>query len=231
MPDDNTQADEAADTAQGAVDDTGSGTPAPWGDDFNPDRAWKTITHLREFEKPAQRFSKLEQGDDPDTFRALAEKYGYELADDDDGEDDDLLSYEDDTETDDPIQPVVQRLSKLEDAIQERDNRAALDAAVDHVKELAKGKEIELSERERKWILQESIDGGFTPQATEKAFQAHLEWLEERGEAAVKKYAKTKRAPHVSPGGKAATNAPNLDDHKQRQAWMAERMAELAAGE
>lgn len=92
MSDDLTDpADVPVETAQDAVEPTepSSESPAPWGEDFNPDRAWRTITHLRdrekELEKQAKEFERLQN--DPTAFRALAEQYGYEIPEDEPEED------------------------------------------------------------------------------------------------------------------------------------------------
>lgn len=80
---------EPVETAQAAVEPT-SETPVPWGDDFNAERAWKTITHLRdrekELEKQAKEFERLQS--DPDAFREFVSQRGYELPDEDEPEPD-----------------------------------------------------------------------------------------------------------------------------------------------
>jgi hypothetical protein len=89
MSDDLTDpAEVPVETAQDAVEpnEPVAEAPAPWGDDFNPDRAWRTITHLRdrekELEKQAKEFERLRN--DPDAFREFVSELGYELPEDDD---------------------------------------------------------------------------------------------------------------------------------------------------
>jgi len=40
-------------------------------------------------------------------------------------------------------------------------------------------------------------------------------------------WAKTKRAPYVSPGGQTATEVPNLDTHQGRMDFAAQKLMEL----
>src|SRR5688500_13361811 len=79
----------------------------PWGDDFDAQRAWETITKLRGFEKQAKEFERIQSDDD-----ARAEwlkSQGYEIADDepDDSDDEELF------EEDDPIAPVRTELEEI----------------------------------------------------------------------------------------------------------------------
>lgn len=227
MADDIT-AEGTADTAQGAEGTEGS--PPPWGEDFNPERAWKTITHLRgrenELEKQAKQFERLSSGEGEDLFRELGSQYGYEFeeADEDDGED-----YED---FDDPYEGRMSQyerdIAELKDQLSRQEVDRTVAAFEDQVDKLSTNAEVELSDRERLLIGQTAVNGpgGLTKESVEKAFKEHVEWLEGLSQNAVKKYAKTKRAPHVSPVGKEATNAPNLDNERERIAYMAERLNE-----
>jgi hypothetical protein len=52
-------------------------------------------------------------------------------------------------------------------------------------------------------------------------------FLGEVRKAEQKEWAKTKRTHHISSVGQAGTQQPNLDDDQQRQAWMAQQLADL----
>jgi hypothetical protein len=52
-------------------------------------------------------------------------------------------------------------------------------------------------------------------------------FISEVRKAEQKDWAKTKRTHHISSVGQAGTQQPNLDDDQQRQAWMAQQLADL----
>ncbi len=92
IEDTETEAEETT-GAQGATEDT-----HPWGDDFDPARAWSTIQQQREAEnnlknenrtlkEQAEFASRLRE--DPQALREFLEEQGYEFELDDDDEDDD----------------------------------------------------------------------------------------------------------------------------------------------
>lgn len=194
-------------------------TPPPWGDDFNPERAWNTIQKQRDREKELEAEAKElhRLRNDPEAQKEFLESLGFEVPEDDDEPEE--------TVEDDPINP---RLSALEQKIQEREAAEAAKAFEDHLDELAKGKELELTPRQRKQILRDSIDAGFSPEATEKAFNELVDELTDYERRAIERYTGSKKTPTVPPSSKSATQTPDLDDPKARQAWLKERAEALS---
>lgn len=220
--DDPTVADEGQAEAPQSEAEEPTSTPVPWGDDFDPERAWKTITHLRDREKElepnAKALERLRAGEDRDTFRELAEKFGYEIPDDED----DIEEPEDETVEDDPNN---KRLAEIERKIQEREAAEAAKQFEDHLDQLATGKEVELTSRQRKQILRDSLEAGFSPEATEKAFNDLIEELSEYEKRAIERYTGSKKTPAVPPSGKSATQVPDLSNEKERHEWLKQRLA------
>jgi hypothetical protein len=215
---------EAAESAEAAQDAVQDDAPShPWGDDFDAERAWNTIQNLRarekELEPVAKAFQRLESGEDIDTFKALAEKHGFEIPEDDDVSD---ALYDDDGDGDDD--PVDPRLSKVEKWIEEQEARAAKAAFDEHLERLQTENEIELPKPLQEAIYVQSINSGFGPKATEAAFNAVKEALAERDKRVVESYLESKKAPHVSATGQSATENPDLSDEQTRQRWMIDRV-------
>lgn len=70
-------AEEPVETAQEPVEPTTAEPEAeahPWGEDFDPERAWNTIQNLRQFEKQAKEYERLRS--DPDAIYELARQAG-----------------------------------------------------------------------------------------------------------------------------------------------------------
>lgn len=124
-------ADVPVETAQDAVEPnepSSTESPAPWGEDFDKDRAWRTITHLRDREKElepqAKQFERLRN--DPDAFREFLSEQGYELPEEDDEpEDVEQPTFHD---------PRVDQL--LAEREQERLNQVVMEHAAADVKEI-----------------------------------------------------------------------------------------------
>ncbi len=137
-------AEEPVEAAQDAVETTEPDSveaPAPWGDDFDPSRAWQTITHLRdrekELEKQAKEFERLQS--DPDAFREFLSQRGYELP-----EEDDELEHDDEApEFRDPR--VDQLLAERE---QERRQQITFEVNATELDEIQKQVERDLTKEE-----------------------------------------------------------------------------------
>lgn len=82
----------------------------------------------------------------------------------------------------------------------------------DHIDQLAKDKNVELTKRQKQVIWIEAIDNGLTPEGTEKAF---TDWYSEDYEPltkrAVKSYRESKRAPSPPPSGSPGVPSPPTD--------------------
>ena len=200
-----------------SVPETTSEQSPPWGEDFEPGRAWQTISHLREREKelePAARaLQHLASGEDQETFRELAEAYGFEIEED----------QPDEYEEYDPYEP---RLEALESEIAGQRNERAIDEFEAHLQRLVKDDDIELSNVEKEYIFTNSLTNGFTYETTESAFKQLSDWLQERDKSTVERYLKSKKAPHVSSVGKSATHTPSLDTPQQIADYMSQRLQE-----
>jgi hypothetical protein len=212
-------ADEPVEAAQSAPETTDS-EPAPWGDDFDQQRAWRTITHqrdqLKEFERAAKEYERLKS--DPDAQREFLDSLGYEVE-------------EDDIDTDEPGEnPDVAALKQqLQDLAQwrEQEEAARREAAFrKDVGALAEQAEVELDNDDLEWIaFRASKTGEVNAASVKAAFDA----LYERDIARAQRYGErlknSKKAPVVTPQGAAATPAPpDLDDQAARHRWMLERM-------
>jgi len=154
----------------------------------------------------------LASSEDDDQLQAAAEYLGVELEPEDD-------------ETDEGPDPYDERLSQLEQAQQaqmEAENQKAFDS---HLDELAGKAEVELTEYDRRALQATSEENGFSPEATEEAFEKFVEERKAYEKSVIDGYVKSKKgAPHVSPVGANANEQPDLDDRQTRQQWMTERL-------
>jgi hypothetical protein len=211
-------ADVPVETAQDAVEPTLE-TPVPWGDDFNPERAWKTITHLRdrekELEKQAREYERLQQDDS--AFKEFVSQRGYEIPDDEIEEPDSF---------DDPIADVRKTVDELAQWRQQQEVDRALNAFNSDIDTKAEKAGVSLDQVDRDWLLQESLKGGFTPDAVNKAFAALATRNKALEQAAIDRYLNSKRAPTPPQAGKAG--APEFD-HLDRKARLARMEAMVAA--
>lgn len=211
---------EPVETAQAAVEPT-SETPVPWGDDFNPERAWKTITHLRdrekELEKQAREFERLQQDDS--AFKEFVSQRGYEIPDDEIEEPDDFPT---DQPTSDP------RVDEIYQWKQQQEVDKALTAFHSDIDAKAEKAGVNVDQVDRDWLLQESIKGGFTPDAVNKAFDSLAERNKQLEQAAIERYIASKRAPTPPQPGKAG--APEFDP-RDSKARLARLEALVAADE
>jgi len=163
---------------------------------------------------------------DPDTqedaFKALAEQLGYELDDAPDEGDD-----EDDLEDDEFRDPRVDELL----AKQEQEQQAQqLEALAGHVEQLAKDSDLDLTDGQLKAIVRESIDAGFTPEATQKVFADWKADLDQFEEKVTKKYRQSKKAPSAPAAGKSGTPDVPITDDRARLARAMEVAAEQYSG-
>jgi hypothetical protein len=205
--------------------------PPPWGDDFNPERAWQTITHLRgrekELESESKRLKALQE--DEDALREFLAEKGFEIAEDES---------EDEPADEDDVDPVEERLRKIEEAEQTRAERERSDAARQfksefdsHVNELAEGAGWELDDDDRLviWAKSSADNNGVpTVQGTEKAVKEFIDRQEQRVQARLESYKTSKKTAAVVPPGKSASQVPDLSDESARHEWMRQQVANRA---
>jgi hypothetical protein len=221
--------DLAAESADATAEPGTPSSPPPWGDEFDPARAWQTITHLRDRERELESEAKFAKAirEDPNALKEFLAEQGYELPDDEDDDDPDL--YED-TE-DDPIAPLRSDVQSIKEFIEAQKAERAVDGFAKHLDSLSTEAELALTDREKQIVFRDALDlGGLTKANTEKAFKAHVEWLRDRESQLRQGWQEKKKttAPAVK-SGQSATQVPDLDDDRARQAWMIEQMANREA--
>lgn len=191
-------------------------------DDLRPqyDRTQSELAQLRK-EQEAIR-------NDPEAQRRFLQELGYDL---EDPEPDDFP-----VDDGDPVSALEQRLAAIEAKEQEKARREA---------EEAQSREIEqhfaqafsdidpngdlLDEEDRDWVVTRALTLPPT-ESGQPNVKAAYEALVARDRAKQQKWAESKKTGHsFSPAGQAGTETPNLDDPEVRQAWMAQRLADLNA--
>lgn len=221
--------DETLDEGTDAAPETGAGedAPTPWGDDFNPERAWKTISHLRgrekELEAQAKQFQKLRE--DPDALREFLAEQGLEFAEDDEDTDVDPENAWVDDEDPDPTAELRKQVQELSQWQQQQLVNQAQAEFNEHIEQLASQEGVELDDFDRETILARSIQTGFTRDTTEKAFKSLVERNKQREQKALDAWRQSKRAPHVSASGKSATQKIDLTDPNTRAEYIDELLS------
>jgi hypothetical protein len=218
--------DEAVTDAQGAV--TSEEAPPPWGDDFDPARAWKTITHLRDREKELESSHKtLRQLEDDEEARIeWLKQHGYEIEADEEpvpGED-----FEDDEPEDSRLKEYEQQLKQHQEWIQRQEAERAMQAFQKDLEQMTP-EGVELDEDDRQIILDRALKhkDGWNRDTTQEALTWLLGRYEKRESAAIERLKGSKRAPHVSSGGKAGKGPqPDLDTEAGRAAYYADRLGQ-----
>jgi len=179
----------------------------------------RATQRVAELEHQQELYDLLVSTDDSDTRRQIAEQLGYVL---DDADAQELI------EPDDPFAAVNERLTRIEQGLTAREQaenqaehaaevRAAVDQQLDQLK---------IDKDDQDWVLAYAINAlPPTPEGLPDVAQAH-QVFQAREDARQRKWAQTKRAPHVAPNGQAATEVPNLDNRQERWEYMARRLNE-----
>lgn len=213
--------DGAAEAAQGAVEPQVEAPaterpvmPDGWTGEFDPHRAKATIDRLREFERQVNNL-----GSDPDAAaRFMAERHGWELADDEP-----VYDAPDDEGFDDPHASEIAELKAWKESQEQQQTEAAI---ASHVGELTA--ESDLSLEEKQWLFEQAKAPGFTEKRTEQLVSQYLARAKAREEAAIERYLESKRAPAPPQEGKAGEPKPDPWDSDARAARIAAR---ITAGE
>ncbi len=181
-------------------------TPAPWGDDFNPERAWSTITHLRgvekELEPKAKSYERLTGGEDLDAFKELAERYGFDIPDEEPeeefGEDPRLSEYD-------------KKIAAIEQWKSEREAQEAANAFISDVNGWAKEKGMAsddepLDDEKMQFIFLRANANpkGLNQESAKEAFDAFVKLFPEE-------VAEPPKAPRKPISGQAASQVPDLE--------------------
>ncbi len=210
---------EAAETAP-------TNTPSPTGPDgqpWDPDRAMQTISKLREFETPAKAYERLSSGEDSDTFRKLAETYGFELPDE---EEDDTSGW---------VDPTAQELAALRKEVADQQKwreeiqvERQVEAFQKDLSNLSAEKGISLSERQTKFILAAAVNDpkGLSPASTKAAFNDLVEELEAYEQGLISKHGIKPKASRKPITGEAASLNPDLNTRADIVKFMQQRMSD-----
>jgi hypothetical protein len=221
---------EEADEANANEESSGgeSSRPAWMQGDPDVDRLVAYADNLRNTRAELQdKLAKAEAWDDEDAvYQKVSEKFPHWL-EDGSSETDDDDEFEDD--------PREQELSELRERTKNHDEWIAQQQAQEfkrdfnkHVSELC-GDEIELDDEDREFILQRSLSdkAGPGPDATERAFKWLTSRYTAREQAALERVTSSKRAPHVSAGGKAGKGPqPDMDTIEGRKAFYDAKLSE-----
>jgi hypothetical protein len=233
VSDDQERPDEAPADAQGAVQ---AETPSPpWGEDFDADRAWRSIQAGRETEKELKerlRAAEAAWDDEDAAYQRVSEKFPHWLDDGGSVESDDDDEYEDDDPREAQLKELADRQAAHDQWITEQKDQAQLRAYHADVDKVQAEKEVEFDQDDRVLIAQKAAsynnDGKpFTKKELEKA----VDWLIARDErvaqARLDRLKSSKRAPHVSAGGNAGKGPqPDMDTLEGRTAFYNAKMAE-----
>lgn len=222
--------DPIPETPEGSAPDPqqDGGTPPPWGDDFDAQRAWNTITHLRGREHELEQAAReLEQFlTSPEAMISALEALGYEFETEPD-EDPEPVEF------DDPRDAKLHELEQWKASIEQE--RARQREAEQAATEQAYLDKIEadcnaqlaaidgLDDDDRDWIFTRALTTHHTPEGLPDIEAAHKEFVE-RENARQRRWAESKTAPHTPGSGTSATQVPDLDDEAQRHAYMRERL-------
>lgn len=94
----------------------------------------------------------------------------------------------------------------------------------------------ELDDDGREWVearsrhLADKTGKPWGPDHLQKAVDDYFGHIEKAAQAHLARVADSKNAPRTPPSGKAGAKVPNLDDRREREAYMRQRAAELDAG-
>jgi hypothetical protein len=158
--------------------------------------------------------------EDADTRRQAAEALGLQLEEEED-------------QSDDPFAPVNQRLERIEQSLSQRDEREEATEDAMTLRQIfdARLADLGVDEEDGNWILAYALHA--LPAVYDQDFdrplpdiQAAYEAFNTREDARQKAWAKSKRAPHISPNGQSGTEAPNLDNRQERVDFVLRRMQE-----
>jgi hypothetical protein len=182
----------------------------------------RTTQRLAELERQQELYDLLISTEDPDTRRQVAERLGYALDEADPQPDEDT----------DPLVAYDERLARLEQTLtaREQQEQQAVHAAEVRAVVDERLDTLGIDKDDQDWVLAYAINA--LPPTQEglpdvgQAFQVFSARETDRQ----KRWASSKRAPHITPHGQAATEVPNLDNREERWAYMTRRLNENEPG-
>jgi uncharacterized protein YecE (DUF72 family) len=203
--------DGAAQTGEGPVEHAAESPP--WGDNFNPERAWSTIQDQRrerdQLEAEVKQFRALRE--DPDAQRAFLEELGYEIPDDE-------PEQPDWAQEDDYADPTEARIAQVEDRLSQIQQQEEMQQIAAHVAELTQDSGLDLDTQ--KYLFEIATQPGYNPQRTEKIVKQHIAAVKAAEERAIEQYRESKRTQTPPPPGTAGEPAPDLKDDKARREYL-----------
>lgn len=208
--------DGAAEATQGVVEHAAPETTTPpWGDDFQPEKAWGTIENLRRREKELEQSERELKAlrSDPDRFREFASQHGYEFEEEPVEE----------PVYDEGYDPVAAKVDALEQKIQQQEIAQTVKAIESHIDELASSAGVKLTARERQLVFQQSVSDGqpISEARTEQTFRDHVEWVKQLRDEGREEFIQSKRAPTPPPTGTSGEPQFDHSSPAAREARMA----------
>lgn len=163
---------------------------------------------------------------DPDAQRQLLAELGYDVADD---TPDEALP-----QTDAEIAQLRQELESIKQTQTQAESERQLAAAEAHFNQafsaLGSERGDPLTDEEQNAVIGIALTMPAGQDGMPPVKEAYAV-LDKIRQADQERWAQSKRTPYrVSPNGAAGTEQPNMDDPSERQAWMAQRLADLNAG-
>jgi hypothetical protein len=176
----------------------------------------RTTQELREMQERQELYDLMVTSDDPDTQRQAAEALGYEFPE------------EEPQEWDDPLEPLNERLGRIEESLSDRQEREQNAENAVYVRQVFDEKldEMGIDKEDQDWVLAYAINALPMTEDGWPDFDQAYEAFVARENARQKKWSQTKRAPHISPTGQPGTEVPDLDDPQQRRDFIVRRMME-----
>lgn len=204
-----------SDAAQEAVEpDNAPVESAPWGDDFDPQRAWNTIQNLRnrekELEKAAKEYERLTS--DPEAYYEHGTRQGWVELEDNTPEEPESF--------DDPNADLRSKVEQFEQWKEQQEQAAALNAFNADLDKLAAEADVSLTQKQRNLIMVDAINGGWNQDATAKAFNEFVDDLKAYEQQVIERYAASKKAPSPPRPGKQGEAEFDPTDRDARQARM-----------
>ena len=222
---DETEEDGSAESTEAVQETEAADDTPPWGDDFQPERAWQTITNLRGREKelePDAKAWKRFREDEEFRNQFLRDELGFEIVDQEDTDEEDEDYGEDDQGRDPRVDSLLewQRQQQAEKEA-ERFNQDFKEFVGDR----------ELSERAERAIRLEAGAGRMSPKDLKEAIDGWVAYEDQLRAEARDGYRQSKKAAHVSRSGKAATSTPNWSEmsRDQQAEAMADRLRDKTA--
>jgi hypothetical protein len=183
----------------------------------------------REREERRQAKEELRRIREDETARAeLLKEWGYEV--EEEVPDEELF------EDDDPVAPLNEKLTRLEQWQQQQEAKEAAAAIRQDLDSFSEGSDWDLDDDDRQAIVERASrqnPKGFGPDELKKAHEWFTARLDRAAEVAVERAKKPKpKAPHVTAAGKPATGTKPIEDMtpEEHRAWARERYQQMNQG-